>query len=490
MSTLSKESELHLDQLPQVSLLTKQALGSDVLVALYNFFKTSETHAPDNNVFTDLLQKLAGRLSEWNRVESAEEVGLALKGDQFFLSGRRIRPKVRLIKKLKYLSSELRRRGLTGFKLPRDAKKEDLNVFLWTLISFSKRQSPSQMTELLRSKGLDGFAFSSLSFGDLSNDAMDLSAAELLFKSLYDFIKLCLEDPQAGENIQSPPSLEAILFELNSLSDEELFSLISVHLVKPEENVSAQMGVLSALILHGWGKTLGLPPYVVVELAGCGLAHVLSFAHASELIRESGLDAMTRTELVLKNIHRFNKIWPITDLQLLTVLEFGQAFQANGTYALNGHRCYQHFFSRMLRIVMLFCQMSVRQKSKPASSPALAIERLLTENLGCDRSLVKLFVSWIGLVPLGSFVELDGGQIGQVTSVNYELEKISRPIVKILRAEGGHRVEAPSQIDLSKIDEKRGLHQVGIKRFLSFEDTGISQEEFLALSSTIQMATS
>jgi hypothetical protein len=471
-------------------LYTRQLIGTDFLQVLFTFFKASEIHEPGNSIFESTLFLLHKAACDWMNIFNFESLNLTLKGEQFFLNDQRIRPKPKTIKKLKVLIRFFRDRSLVGFQIPLNPKQEELNVFVWTLIRIKKGESAAKTNEELRSKGLAGYEIKSLSWADASEWVEAASAADLTYKQLYTFVKECFTNPNSPNEIKNPPSLEHILYELNSISEEDLIQTICKKTVEISDHPLSHMAVMCAFSLHGWGKSLGLPSFAVVELAQAGLAHPFTAVHATQGLETSDDLGINRTALLLKNLSSFENIWHTTDLQMLTLLEFPIPFGEKGVYELGGRKCYLHFFSRMLRIVLLFQRMITPDRRRQTISPAQAVNRLLTEDLGCDISLVKLFVSWLGLYPMGTFVRLSTGEVGQVCSTSTDLTQTFRPLVKILCDREGTRAESARTIDLSELNDKLGSYKQGIQTELSFSETGLSQDQYKDLMKTISLATS
>ncbi len=464
------------------ALVTKQLLGVDFVQSLFMFLRNTESHEPSNQIFETPLNQIFRIANDWMQIYQSERLSLQIKGEQIFIEDRRIRPKPKSIKKLKLLLKFLKDRGVTSLSLPKDLKREELNVFLWTLAKLKRGSGPTQIADSLRIHGLDSYELKSLSWTDAGSAAE--SPAENLYHQLFEFTKECLTNPHAAEKMK-PVSLDQILYEMNSLSEEDFMNFLCRHSVLPAEHPLTHVAVMSAFTLFGWGRCLGLPPFVLVELAGCGLGHPLTIVHQPEGTDLSSLD---RATLLFKNLKAFEKIWPHTSLQVLSLLEFSLPFGENGVYEVGGRKCYSHVFSRMLRIVALFQQMICHDRRRKTQTPAAALERLLTDNLGCDRSLVKLFVNWLGVYPVGSLVKLRTGEVGQVASANQDLQPGFRPQIKILKEKTGADSDRSKPIDLAEINERIGVYQQSIQSTLTIEEAGISLDDYKRLTSSFAWA--
>jgi putative nucleotidyltransferase with HDIG domain len=114
--------------------------------------------------------------------------------------------------------------------------------------------------------------------------------------------------------------------------------------------------------------------------------------------------------------------------------------------------------------------------SKPFE-PQEVIQKLIA-GMGTqyDPLLLKIFVSTVGVFPIGSLVLLDTGEIGIVYKTNPE--NIYRPRVRVIAdssgTKGGFHV-----VDLSERDQNSGQFAHNIKRLLNSHDYGLDLSKFL-----------
>lgn len=472
-------------------LIAKQTIAAEILQEIYTFFRATELHEPGNRIFANILSSLHHSMTHWVQAFDLSEIELSLKGEQFFLNDRRIRPKPRSIKKLKSLVKYFRSRGIVGFKAPKELRIEDLHAFLWCLLAVKKGDSAVKVAEDLRAKGLEGFEIKALNWGELKELEQADSAAEVIYAQLHEMTKSLFAADIDQKSQGAAAQTDQILYELNSISDEELIRLVCTKTVQVTEFSFSHLAVMTAMTLHGWGKALGLPPFAVVELAAAGLAHPLTLLHAPQGSDLADPLGVSRLSILFSNIQRIRKVWPLTDLQILTLTEFPISFGEKGVYEVNGRQCYQHFFSRMLRIVVLFQRFISPDRRRENLTASEAINRLLTQEMGCDPTLVKLFVSWMGIFPMGSFVKLASGEIGQVCSTNLDLSSILRPQVHVLTDAAGKPLpKLGAALDLTEVNEKLGVYRNGIQAGLKFNETGLTPETHKALMRSISLATS
>jgi hypothetical protein len=181
---------------------------------------------------------------------------------------------------------------------------------------------------------------------------------------------------------------------------------------------------------------------------------------------------------VLDKIERLKDVWPINELQSLALLEYGLPFGSDGIYDLNGTRCYMHFFSRMLRIVADFEMLTTYEPPRRVFLPDEALTELLSRRDMYDQTLLKLFINWLGVYPVGTLVSLQTGEIAQVFAGSSDPTKFQRPMVMILKDSKGNLLSRPELYDLTEMNEKLGTYKKSIRRSMTVEESGIPAEHF------------
>ncbi len=103
MTEAVQAAGLNTDAAEKQILIAKQTIAAEIVQNIYLFFKATELHEPGNRVFANILASLHHSMSHWLQAFDLAEIDLRLKGEQFFLNDRRIRPRPRSLKKLKAL---------------------------------------------------------------------------------------------------------------------------------------------------------------------------------------------------------------------------------------------------------------------------------------------------------------------------------------------------------------------------------------------------
>lgn len=93
-----------------------------------------------------------------------------------------------------------------------------------------------------------------------------------------------------------------------------------------------------------------------------------------------------------------------------------------------------------------------------------------------DPLLLKIFVSTVGIFPIGSLVLLDSGEVGIVYKTNPE--NVYRPKVRLIATPAGVVTDF-TVVDLSERDQASGQYVRNIKRLLNSQDYGLDLSKFL-----------
>lgn len=465
-------------------LVLKQTLGSEVIQALYGFFRLTETHEANNQIFKKSFSDLWAAVAAWIQIPECEgRLDFHLAGDQVFLNKVRIRPRIRIIEKLHFLTRFFRKRRILGFEIKRGLTEAELLEVFWKIARVKRGLDVQTLLKDLEQLQIADITIKTLMWQETQNSSA-ASVAANLYDQLYTFSDAWLSRFDEIEKLDRPP-VDSLLDTFSTIDESDFLSLVCSRVSTEGRNPLAMRAVNTAFIIFGWARALGLPVGVILELAGAALVHPIStFRQQSESPEPAQLANWTK--VMFSHFHRFLKLWPLTDLQVLALCEWVLPFGEKGVYELAGEKYYQHFFSRMLRIVVLFESMILEQNL----SPEVALGKLLSSEAGCDQSLVRLFSNWIGIYPVGTFVKLTNGTMGQICSVSHDLMNLERPAVAVFNNPEGRWLPAPQILNLAEPGEEPELLDLGIEKGLGMAEAQIPEAQLALVSVAINLAVS
>lgn len=114
--------------------------------------------------------------------------------------------------------------------------------------------------------------------------------------------------------------------------------------------------------------------------------------------------------------------------------------------------------------------------SKPFAPDEVIQKMIAGMGTQYDPLLLKIFVSTVGVFPIGSLVFLDTGEVGIVYKTNPE--NIYRPRVRVIADPSGQITDF-RVLDLSERDQSSGQFLRNIKRLLNSHDYGLDLSKFL-----------
>ena len=468
-----------------------ESLATAFLQALYQFLRLTETHDEKNKVFDTITTDLFRTYSSFMAGADQRNLELTFRGEQIFINRLRLRPRPRQFHVYRFILKFMRIRRIGAVEIKNMGEPDQMRRFL-SLLSKSIHLSREQiepavqlmdslrelgMSELYEVSPLKKTFTGSGSGGGESSSAGGLVDVELASAAIYDslkeFLVIVLENLDKAERFELRPFKE-LIHDLMELADEDVMQALRLLSVKRYENPLAHRGVNAAFMMLAWGNSLRLPKGIVQELVELALIHSLALKFVDDKIdRPSDL----QMKEIYGVVHQMRSIIPLTTLQVLAFGEWLHPFGENGIYSVHGTQCYQHFFSRMIRIIAFFEQMTTYDKGRRVFMPDEALAELLKSGQNCDPTLVKVFINWLGVYPLGSLVELNTGEVAQIFAGASDPLKFQRPIVLILKSADGEILARPQIFDLSEMNERLGVYRKSIRRSTSFEAAGLNPQK-------------
>lgn len=466
--------------------VSPRILVASFLEHLFQFLRQTEIHDASNQIFERCLDSLIRSFKALQRLPEFVEVAVSFRGEQIYLNQTRMRPKARQFRQQRFLLRFMRTRRIGGFSFPSQIDREQLLKFLWIAaeIDGNSEDGLSQAIERLKSMGLENYRIDPMqgfhSVGAADSKLVDLELMGLMFhEKLRKFAEKNFENLEHSSQFEHVDAA-ALIRDLTNLPEDDLLQVFRTSMMKRVERPYAHMAADSCLAMAAWGRSMGLPAGILIEVAGAALAHPLIYVMRQKL----SIDPINDKESLhlFGLMQKLKSTWPLSDLQRLSLLEWTMPYGVGGVYEWSGVKCYAHFFSRMLSIVAHFKFLTQNFPGKPVYLPDEAMAELLTKENFFDPTLLKLFVNWMGIYPVGSFVLLRSGELAQVFAAGSDPLKFKRPLVNILRDADGKLLRRPVLVDLSEMNEKLGIYKKSILKSLSAEQANIPEEMLGLLS--------
>lgn len=428
-----------------------------------NLFRYAKLYDLKNQVFQNAALQLARHLEQVRpHYPDSEVCEMTFQGDQIFVNGDRVIPQLRQLKINKLFIAILREKKVASMVMPFNSDSSQLLEFLWVVHKLDPDNEDSILAteQALKASSLSQFQLKSRVEGEEVESAslQDLEIMSVsILRNLRTELSVYFQNLELAKDFDRS-DLNQNLNALMRIPDDEIFQALRL----VSETELADRGVQSAALVMSWARSMGLPAGVLLELSRAAAFHPLLYIAR----KKNSLDSMSEEERlrVFQLISRLDPILKWTTAERLSLYELTEAHGKGSVYKVGQVRCYSHFYSRMLRIVCFYSLLEVGRETTDRMLPDEAMASLLGQPQEFDSALLKLFINWMGIYPVGSLVELQTGEIAQVFSGGSDPLKFQRPIVSVLTGPNASPLDRPFLADLSDVNTDLGVYRRSIRR--------------------------
>lgn len=285
-----------------------------------------------------------------------------------------------------------------------------------------------------------------------------------LYEVLMFLMKEILKENTNPESIdvkQITAQIEKIVAQL-SLDNEKLLELALIKNSKDESYLLCHsINVCIFAIVIGLG--LGYEKSKLIELGISALLHdigMVNYLHLSNQPRK--LTTREYNEIKnhpIKGSEILQKVDNLVKIASYVAHQQHERIDGSG-YPRGLRRESIHEYSKIVGIVDVFEAMVHQRLYRNEFLPLEAAREILTNKNKFEHKLIKILIERIGIFPIGSYVELNTKEIGQVVKLNHAVSL--RPVVKIIFGADGEAPKEAKTLDLTTqptICIKKGLRK-------------------------------
>lgn len=290
-----------------------------------------------------------------------------------------------------------------------------------------------------------------------------------LYKTLASLMKEALKkniDHKSIDVKQIMSQIEKIIEQLSS-DDKKLLELALIKNSKDEYCLSFHsINVCIFAIEIGLG--LGYEKSKLMKLGISALFHDVGMAkyqHLSNLPRE-----LTDTEYneiknhPIKGREISEKIKNLDKVALHVTHQEHERLDGSG-YPQGLKKDSIHECAKIVALVDIYEALLHRRAQRREFLASEAVQQILSEKAGFEYKLIKLLIERIGIFPIGSYIQLNTKEIGQVVGLNHASPL--RPVVKILLEPDKEKPKEDKVLDLTShptIYIRKGLRKDELSR--------------------------
>jgi HD-GYP domain-containing protein (c-di-GMP phosphodiesterase class II) len=442
-------------------------LGNQLIQKFQALMKLSLIYDPKNEVLQPFLQECLHHLNAL--VEKEGTLSIKVVKDDLYLNELRVRCPVERYMAFKYVLTQWKKRmiGEIVFRSPMDAKA--LREFIFNLIHLEegREENADLFTQQLTGSGIDSIEVSPLEIFEEERQGTPLAEKkaagpkETAKKVFFEMIRMVREITPQIER-QAPPNLrkfKRLVQKVIRLSAEDESTLLGLTTIKNYGGWTENHSVNVAIYSLAMGRRLGFSRNALTELATTALLHDIgkSKIPSEVLNKPSTLDD---GEWSLMRQHPRAGVEVVLHLKQLAELNPRMVigiFEHHLKNDLSGYptlfrKKKVSLFGRLIHIADVYDAMTApRIYRKIPYTPGQTVAIMVNDKgYHFDPILLKIFISIIGIYPIGSVVLLDTNDLGIVTKPNRDPGLIDRPTV-LLVSEG----VKGEVVDLSETDGSR-----------------------------------
>ncbi len=433
-------------------------LGTQLVTQLHVLIKSSRLHEPQNAL---LDQPVNGILMLVKSLGKEGPVTIRLHNDFLFLGQHHLKTTQQLVAVFMGFIDSCNAWRIGTLSLAPTVQSQELREFAQLFVTLDPTASTLEdLKQQLTDRGVTGITLEAQEEKDspadhrprtlnLAKDSYGLAAA-----AAGDLVS----NVKKGGRISFKQAKRAIqnIVDLMSCDESALLGLTNLRCHDEyTHNHSVNVCVLSVAL----GNRVGYPK---VELADLGLAALFhdtgKMSIPAEVLNKPG--AFTEEEWAAMRQHPTDGVLELTKLRGISALPgrmAAAAFEHHMNYDFSGYPKltlpWKHSLTgRILMITDCYDAMSSSRVYRRDPIPPERVLRLMLEksNRSFDPLLMKLFVTCVGIMPIGSLVLLDTQELAVITKTPGRGKDPERPWVKVITDTEGNPIDGP-EVDLTEM---------------------------------------
>lgn len=409
---------------------------------------------------------------------------LDLIGEFFFINQTRIRYSMEFLLNFDFLSREFRKRRLGGITFNYPVTPQDLMTFLSLFISSAFTERPFEaLSEGVRNiVSIDVGPPKTLRDREESEYDIRKTAKKTYFNAVS-FTKEVMNRIKSGEKVNIKKAKRVIESIVDIMLEQDEF-LIGMTAIKDYDEYTYHHSVNVSILSVTLGHRLGLIKKALTELGLVAMFHDIGKLEVPpEILNKPTNFNEDEWEVIKKHpIWSMKTVLKLKGIDHLSIRAALVAFEHHLNYDITGYPRISRLKKTDLytRIVSIADQYDGMTSSRVYARIAMAPDKALsvmTDRAGTqiDPLLFKFFINMIGVLPIGSLVQLDTKEIGLVYGSNAAFP--DRPRVIIITDSSGNKIEGRA-VDLSEKDDN-GMYLRKIVKTIDPSKYGINLADYL-----------
>ena len=465
-------------------------LGTEFVIKFSRLLKGATIYERKNVNIERLIQECLQGINDVIRSEGS--LFFKIVRDNYFFNNIRIQVKADKYPIFKSFAQEMRKRWIGEIEFSDEASGEDLKDFVYLLsgLEVNNESNFLSVNKQLEYRNITGIHVGKLEFFRdeeiyVDSENQKRHSKEIYFKSI-NLVKEVSESIKSQKMFNVRKAKRLMQNAVNAILQDET-TLLGLATIKNYDEYTFNHSVNVAIYSIAIGQRIGIPRHHLTHLGLAALFHDIGKAKIpKELLAKVG--KLSPVEMTLLRAH------PLFGAEtVMRMKEWGElasrmleaAFEHHLKYDLSGYpkASWKRKLTLFGKIVAIadFYDALVRPRVRnrfPYTSEKIIGIMLERSGKDFDPAVVKVFITMIGVFPLGTLVLLNTNEIGIVIQTPEDSEQIDRPMVKLLYYRDGEYL-AGETVDLREVDEVTLDYKRSIVKTLDPNQYHINISEFL-----------
>ncbi len=439
-----------------MSSTDKERPSKDLINYLAVAIKTAQLHQLNNIAVIDTIKKL---IFTANSLLSDGEIILELVGEFFQVNGSRVRYSMDYIFNYDFLVREFKERELGTIVFGDTLQEDDVKVLISAIISAGFSEEPYEtLSESI--KNTQNISIKKLR--PIKYDASELDRKQIVKKTYFNAVSLAKNISKklsTGEKIHLKRAKRVMETIANHIIEEESM-LIGMTTIKDFDEYTYNHSVNVSILSIALGQRIGLPRKSLADLGLSALLHDIGKTEVriEILNKKSNFSEEEWKEMRRHPVWGAQAIFRIKGIDTSSMSAFISSFEHHLNYDLSGYPKLKSslklsLFSRIIAIADQYDAMTSSRVYSRTPIPPDKTLSIMVERSGkqLDPYLLKIFMTMVGVYPLGSLVMLNTNELCLVFENNPNQDFPDRPRVYVIVDSNGRKTK--KMVDLMEKDD-------------------------------------
>jgi len=434
---------------------------NDLIIKLHILMKVSQIYDQKNVALDQVVQGTLELITHLMKLK--DSLSLRVIRDGIFINQKRLKIGVDSYIGFKFVLEQLKKKRLGEITIHTVPDEDTLKEFVYQMMSLTdgNEDNARKLEDALARLGIESFAFEPLEIfeeDEFFAQTDPKEAGKKLFFETIGVIKGVVTGIKKDQFINARKLKRMVQGAINLMVKDESI-LLGLTTIKNYDEYTFNHCVNVAIYSLAMGRRLGLSKKMLSELGITALLHDIGKAKIPKEIinKPDKLDddewrlmrehPMMGVEMMLK----IKQLGEMSPKMVIGVFEHHLKCDFTGYPRLIRKKDLT-LFGRIIKIADCYDAMTTpRAYRSKTFRPEQALAVMVREKNGFDPILLKLFISIIGIYPIGSLVLLDTNEMGVVFETNPDPQYINRPKVILVSQSEGRRRIGPA-MDLTEMD--------------------------------------